>query len=319
MAQSIAVLIPCRNEAVTIAEVVRAFRRALPAATIYVYDNVSTDQTAAIAAAAGAAVRHEPMAGKGNVVRRMFADVEADIYVMVDGDDTYDAAIAPEMVRRLGAEQLDMVVATRISDATDAAFRRGHRLGNSTLTRVVGWLFEPRFSDIFSGYRAFSRRFVKSFPALASGFEIETELAIHALELKMPVAEVPAPYTARPKGSRSNLSTWWDGLRIMAAIVFLFKEARPFKFFGAIAAALGFLSLALAWPLLVTYVATGLVPRLPTAILVTGIMLMAFIALACGVVLDTVSRGRREAKRLRYLSYAPVGDAVREDSRSATG
>jgi glycosyltransferase involved in cell wall biosynthesis len=306
----IAVLIPCRNEAISIAEVVRGFRTALPPATVYVYDNASTDGTAAAAAEAGAEVRREPMPGKGNVVRRMFADIDADVYVMVDGDGTYDPEAAPAMVRRLVEDNLDMVVATRAADARDDAFRPGHRTGNRTLTRVVGWLFDPRFSDIFSGYRAFSRRYVKSYPALASGFEVETELTIHALELKMPVAEIPARYGTRREGSRSKLSTWRDGARIFAAIVFLFKEARPFKFFGAAAAALAALSLALAGPLFVTYLRTGLVPRYPTAVLVTGIMVLAFLTLACGIVLDTVSRGRREAKRLRYLALRPVCDAI---------
>lgn len=302
----VAVLVPCRNEAVAVADVVRGFQTALPQATVYVYDNNSTDRTAAAAAEAGAIVRREPMPGKGNVVRRMFADIDADIYVMVDGDGTYDPAVAPEMVRRLVEDNLDMVVATRVAEGNGDAYRRGHRTGNWTLTRFVGWLFDPRFSDIFSGYRAFSRRYVKSYPALASGFEVETELTIHALELKMPIAEITAPYGARREGSRSKLSTWRDGARIVAAIIFLFKEARPFKFFGAVAAALALLSLLLAWPLFVTYLETGLVPRVPTAVLVTGIMLLAFLALACGIVLDTVSRGRREAKRLRYLALGPV-------------
>ena len=309
----IAVLVPCRNEAIAVADVVRGFRSVLPQATVYVYDNNSTDRTAAAAAEAGAVVRREPMPGKGNVVRRMFADVDADVYVMVDGDGTYDPGVAPDMVRRLVEENLDMVVATRAADGRGEAFRRGHRTGNWTLTRFVGWLFDPRFSDIFSGYRAFSRRYVKSYPALASGFEVETELTIHALELKMPIGEVSAPYGARREGSRSKLSTWRDGARILAAIVFLFKEARPFKFFGVVAAALALLALALAWPLFVTYLETGLVPRYPTAVLVTGIMLLAFLALACGIVLDTVSRGRREAKRLRYLALGPVaGDDAAE-------
>ena len=318
MQPRIAVLVPCRNEGITVAEVVCAFKGALPQATVYVYDNNSTDRTAAAAAEAGAVVRREPMPGKGNVVRRMFADIDADIYVMVDGDGTYDAGVAPEMVRRLVEDNLDMVVATRATDRNGGAFRRGHRTGNWTLTRFVGWLFDPRFSDIFSGYRAFSRRYVKSFPALASGFEVETELTIHALELKMPIAEVTAPYSARPEGSRSKLSTWRDGVRIFAAIVFLFKEARPFKFFGVLASALALMSMALAWPLFVTYLETGLVPRYPTAVLVTGIMLMAFLALACGIVLDTVSRGRREAKRLRYLALGPVAGADSADRRTAS-
>jgi glycosyltransferase involved in cell wall biosynthesis len=292
--RSIAVLIPCHNEEVAIGGVVAAFRAALPDAAIYVYDNNSTDQTTAKAAEAGAVVRRESLQGKGNVVRRMFADVEADIYVMCDGDGTYDADAARAMIDKLAAERLDMVVCARIADA-GAAYRPGHRTGNATLTGVVGGLFGSRFTDILSGYRAFSRRFVKSFPALASGFEIETELTVHALELKMPVGEVHAPYAARPEGSHSKLSTWRDGARIFATIMFLYKEVRPFRFFGAIFAVLALASVALAWPVIVTYLETGLVPRLPTAVLATGTMLLAFMALICGTILDTVSRGRREA------------------------
>jgi len=305
MPNRIAVLLPCHNEEVAIGDVVRGFRAALPGAAIYVYDNNSTDATVARAAEAGAAVRHESLRGKGNVVRRMFADIDADIYVICDGDGTYDAAAAPEMIAKLAAERLDMVVCARVADA-EAAYRPGHRFGNFTLTAVVGRLFGSRFTDMLSGYRAFSRRFVKSFPALASGFEIETELTVHALELKMPVGEIEAPYASRPEGSASKLSTWRDGLRILAAILFLFKEVRPFRFFGALSLLLVLAGLALAYPLVATYLATGLVPRLPTAVLVMGIMLLASMALVCGIILDTVSRGRREAKRLRYLALTPV-------------
>lgn len=305
MPNRIAVLLPCHNEEVAIGDVVRGFRLALPDAAIYVYDNNSTDATVARAAEAGAVVRHESLRGKGNVVRRMFADVDADIYVICDGDGTYDAAAAPEMIAKLAAERLDMVVCARVADA-DAAYRAGHRFGNFTLTAVVGRLFGSRFTDMLSGYRTFSRRFVKSFPALASGFEIETELTVHALELKMPVGEIEAPYASRPEGSASKLSTWRDGLRILAAILFLFKEVRPFRFFGAVALILMLAGLILAYPLLATYLATGLVPRLPTVVLVTGIMLLAFMALVSGIILDTVSRGRREAKRLHYLALRPA-------------
>jgi glycosyltransferase involved in cell wall biosynthesis len=308
MSDRIAVLIPCHNEEVAIGDVVAAFRSVLPGAAIYVYDNNSTDATAARAAEAGAVVRSETLQGKGNVVRRMFADIEADIYIMVDGDGTYDAAAAAAMIDKLRAERLDMVVCTRIADES-AAYRPGHRFGNVTLTGVVGRLFGSRFTDMLSGYRAFSRRFVKSFPALASGFEIETELTIHALELKMPVGEVEAPYAARPEGSASKLSTYRDGFRIFATIMFLYKEVRPFRFFGATFAALAFVALVLVWPVLVTYLETGLVPRLPTALLATGVMLLAFMALMCGTILDTVSRGRREAKRLRYLALAAPGES----------
>ena len=306
MPDRIAVLIPCHNEEVAIGDVVGAFRAALPGAIVYVYDNNSTDATAARAADAGAVVRYESLQGKGNVVRRMFADVEADLYVMVDGDGTYDAAAAKAMIERLRTERLDMVVCTRIADQS-AAYRLGHRFGNVTLTGVVGRLFGSRFTDMLSGYRAFSRRFVKSFPALATGFEIETELTIHALELKMPVGEVEAPYAARPEGSASKLSTWRDGFRIFATIMFLYKEVRPFRFFGAVGAVLAAISLLLVWPVLITYLETGLVPRLPTAVLATGVMLLAFIALICGTILDTVSRGRRESKRLRYLALTAAG------------
>lgn len=303
MTDRIAILLPCRDEAATIADVVKGFREAVPGCIIHVYDNGSTDDTAARAKEAGAVVATEPQPGKGNVVRRMFADIDADIYVIADGDGTYDASAAPEMIRRIKDQTLDMIVATRAEQGNgDAAYRPGHRTGNRTLTLFVGWLFGRRFSDILSGYRAFSRRFVKSFPALARGFEIETELTIHALELRMPVGEVSAAYHSRPEGSASKLNTWRDGIRIFVAIVFLFKEVRPFRFFGAIFAALAALSLTLALPLLITFLGTGLVPRYPTAILATGVMVLAFMSLVCGIILDTVSRGRREAKRMRYLS-----------------
>ena len=306
MAHRIAVLLPCRNEEATIAEVVRGFRQALPESSVYVYDNGSDDATAERAAQAGAAVRFEPMAGKGNVVRRMFADIDADIYVMADGDGTYDPASARPMIDKLIDETLDLVVGARSAADTGAAYRPGHKMGNQTLTRFVGWLFGARFTDILSGYRVFSRRFVKSFPALATGFEVETEISIHALELKMPAAEIIASYKPRPRGSISKLNTWRDGLRILATIVFLFKEVRPFKFFGALFVALVLFSIGMIYPVVVEFLATGLVPRIPTAVLATGTMLLAFIALTAGIILDSVSRGRRETKRLRLLSLPPV-------------
>ena len=308
MPPKIAVLIPCRNEEVTISDVVRDFLSALPDSTIYVYDNNSTDETTARAREAGAVVRRETLQGKGNVVRRMFSDVEADVYLITDGDGTYDPKIAPRLVDRIWTDSLDMVVGVRMPDSTEEVFRLGHRVGNRTLTEFVGWLFGRRFTDILSGYRAFSRRFVKSFPALASGFEIETELTIHALELKMPVGEIDTTYAARPMGSSSKLTTWRDGLRIFVTIVFLFKEVRPAKFFGAVSGVLAAISLVLFYPLLVTYFQTGLVPRLPTTVLATGIMLLGFIAGVCGIILDTVSRGRRESKRMSYLSVTGPGD-----------
>jgi glycosyltransferase involved in cell wall biosynthesis len=271
---------------------------------LYVYDNASTDRTSAVAAASGAVVRHEPVPGKGHVVRRMFADIEADIYVMADGDGTYDPASAREMIDLLVTQELDMVVGKRLA-AEDSAYPPGHAAGNRILTWFVGHLFGNRFTDIFSGYRVFSRRFVKSFPALARGFEIETGLTVHALELGLPVAEVPTPYRGRPQGSQSKLSTWSDGLRIGLAILVLYKDVQPLRFFGGIGAVLAALAVVLAEPLLITYLDTGLVPRLPTAVLATGLTLLAFLSFACGLILDSVARGRREIKSLFYLSVSP--------------
>ena len=305
-APRIAVLLPCYNEEAAIAQTVAGFRAALPEAAIYVYDNNSTDSTREIAAAAGAVVRTERMQGKGNVVRRMFADIEADVYVMADGDATYDAAAAPELVERLLSEQLDMVVGARRSEVEEA-YRRGHRLGNRLFTGLLASLFGRTFSDIFSGYRVFSRRFVKSFPALSRGFETETEISVHALELAMPVAEIVTAYGARPEGSHSKLSTYRDGWRIMRTILHLFRIERPVLFYGGIAAFLAGVALLLAVPLVVTYAETGLVPRFPTAILVTGLMVVAFISFAVGLILDTVVRGRREVRRLAYLSFPAPG------------
>jgi glycosyltransferase involved in cell wall biosynthesis len=305
----IAVLLPCYNEEAAIAQTVAGFRAALPAAHVYVYDNNSSDRTREAAAAAGAIVRTERMQGKGNVVRRMFADVDADIYVMADGDATYDAAAAPELVRRLVEEQLDMVVGARKSEV-EQAYRRGHRLGNRIFTGLLASLFGRTFSDIFSGYRVFSRRFVKSFPALSRGFETETEISVHALELAMPVGEMVTAYGARPEGSHSKLSTYRDGWRIMRTILHLFRIERPVLFYGGIAAFLAALGVILAVPLAITYAATGLVPRFPTAILVTGLMIVAALSFFCGLILDTVVRGRREVRRLFYLSFpaaAPNG------------
>jgi hypothetical protein len=301
----IAVILPCFNEELSIAPTVAAFRAALPDAAIYVYDNNSVDRTIEKAREAGAIVRSERMQGKGHVVRRMFADIEADIYVMADGDATYDAAAAPTLVRRLVEEQLDMVVGARQSEI-EAAYRRGHRMGNAVLTGLLTRLFGRSFSDILSGYRVFSRRFVKSFPVLSSGFEIETEISVHALELRMPVAEHVTAYAARPEGSVSKLSTWRDGWRILNTILTLFRVERPMLFFGAIGGVLALLALILAEPLIVTYAQTGLVPRLPTAVLVTGLMILAFLNGFCGLILDTVVRGRREVRRLAYLALPGV-------------
>jgi glycosyltransferase involved in cell wall biosynthesis len=297
----VAVLIPCFNEAAAVAAVVRGFAAAVPGAEIYVYDNNSTDQTASIAAAAGATVRKEPLQGKGNVVRRMFADIEADVYVMVDGDSTYDAGCAQAMIGRLLAEKLDMVVATRVASGDDA-YRQGHVLGNRLLTKAVAHLFGNRFTDMLSGYRVFSRRFVKSFPAMSGGFETETELTIHALELSLPVAEVPTAYGARLEGSSSKLQTYSDGLKILRLILVLYKNERPLQFFSLIAAVLCAVALFLAIPLILTFTQTGLVPRQPTAILATGLVLLSALSVVTGLILDTVTRGRREMRRLAYLS-----------------
>ena len=297
----IALLVPCHNEAATVAAVVEAFARSLPSARCHVFDNRSVDATAEIARASGAQVHPVALRGKGNVIRRAFADIEADVYVMADGDATYDAAAAPEMVRRLVEDGLDMVVGARV-DQDPAAYRAGHRFGNRLLTRCVAMLFGDSFDDMLSGYRVFSRRYVKSFPAHAAGFEIETELAVHALQLRMPVAEVPTAYGARPQGSTSKLNTWRDGARILGTIGRLVMAERPLLFFSACAAATLLLSLLLAAPLLATYLETGLVPRFPTAILCAALVQLAAMLFGCGLVLDTVTRGRIEAKRLAYLA-----------------
>jgi glycosyltransferase involved in cell wall biosynthesis len=302
----IAVLIPCYNEAVTIAAVVADFRASLPGAQVYVYDNNSKDDTAALAASAGAIVRREPRQGKGHVVRRMFADIEADVYVMADGDGTYDASAAGMLVQRLTDEGLDMMVGARVASAK-AAYRAGHRTGNQLITGAIRLLFGRAFDDILSGYRVFSRRFVKSFPALSGGFEIETELTIHALQLAMPVAETPLPYAERPEGSVSKLSTWSDGFRILRTILTLLKDEKPFLFFGALGAGAAALALIAGLPVVIEFLQTGLVPRFPTAILATGLMLIAVLCIFAGAILDSVARGRREAKRLFYLGFpAPL-------------
>lgn len=296
----IAVLVPCKDEEAAIARVVEGFRAALPTALIYVYDNNSTDRTKEAARAAGAIVRAEPLQGKGHVVRRMFSDIEADVYVLVDGDDTYDAPSSAAMVAKLLDEQLDMVNACREAKGQEA-YRPGHRFGNAFLTNTVALIFGNRFKDVLSGYRIFSRRFVKSFPALSTGFEIETELTVHALELRMPVAEIVTPYKDRPAGSASKLKTYRDGVRILTTIMNLMKGERPLLFFSIAFAVLAIASVALAVPVFMTYQRTGLVPRFPTAILSSAVMLLAFLCLFAGLILDTVTHGRREMKRLRYL------------------
>lgn len=307
----IAVLLPCYNEEAAIAKVVGDFRAALPDATVFVFDNNSTDNTAAVARAAGAEVFKVKHQGKGFVVRRMFTDVEADIYVLADGDATYDAASAPRMIERLLAERLDMVVGVRV-DSEQAAYRTGHRAGNKLLTGFVATVFGPTFHDMLSGYRVFSRRFVKSFPVLSGGFEIETELTVHVLELGLAVEEIETPYYARPEGSASKLNTWRDGFRILRTIVKLYRTERPLAFFGSVGIALAIAAVGLAIPVFITYATTGLVPRLPTAVLSTGLMLLAFLSIAVGLVLDTVTRGRREVKLLAYLSHRAPGEERRK-------
>jgi glycosyltransferase involved in cell wall biosynthesis len=302
----IAVILPCYNEEAAIAATVAGFRKALPQATIYVYDNNSRDRTSEVAAKAGAVVRVERQQGKGHVVRRMFADIDADIYIMADGDLTYDPKAAPAMVDLLLSVQLDMVVGTRKHEAKDA-YRGGHVLGNKLFTGILSGLFGRSFSDIFSGYRVFSRRFVKSFPVLSSGFEIETEISVHALELRMPVGEIETAYGARPEGSESKLSTYSDGWRILKTIVTLYRVERPVLFYGGVGALLVVLALALAAPLILTYLDTGLVPRLPTAVLVTGMIIVAVLCIFAGLILDTVTRGRREIRRLAYLALPAPG------------
>lgn len=305
----VAILVPCYNEERAIAKVVADFRAALPDATLYVYDNNSTDDTVAVARKAGALVRHEAYQGKGHVVRRMFNDVEADVYVLVDGDATYDAPSASAMVRKLIDERLDMVVAVRARDP--AAFPPGHRIGNRMLTGFVARVFGRSITDMLSGYRAFSRRFVKSFPILSGGFEIETELTVHALELELPVGEIATPYYSRASGSTSKLSTWRDGFRILWTVFKLYRTERPLSLFGGVGLALAVISVGLAIPIFITYVQEGLVPRLPTAVLSTGLMLLAFLCFACGLILDAVTRGRRELKLLAYLALRAPGEERR--------
>lgn len=308
----IAVLIPCYNEEVAVARVVHDFREALPKARIYVFDNNSTDATRANALAAGAIVRHVARPGKGNVVRRMFADVDADIYVLVDGDATYHAKSARNLVDKLVEENLDMVVGTRVHEH-DEAYRRGHQFGNRLLTGAMTRIFGGSFTDMLSGYRVFSRRFAKSFPAMSRGFEIETELTIHALELRMPYGELATPYGARPEGSTSKLSTYSDGIRILSTIIKLFAIERPLRFYGALSGLLAAIALLLSLPLFVTYLESGLVPRFPTAILSTGLVMLSAISFVAGVILETVTIGRREIKQLHYLAIGSPSCLSGED------
>ena len=298
----IAVILPCYNEEAAIGQVVRDFQSTLPGARIYVYDNNSSDRTIEEARRAGAIVGKETNQGKGHVLRRMFSDVDADIYVLADGDGTYDAASAQTMIEKLVSESLDMVVGSRLTQYEGEAFRRGHKFGNDLLTGCLGLFFGKTFTDILSGYRVFSRRYVKSFPALSSGFEIETELSVHALSLRMPVAELTTPYKERPEGSTSKLRTYRDGMKILMTILILFKGERPLAFFSIIGGFLALCSIVLSYPVFVTYFETGLVPRFPTAILSTGLMILASLSITAGLILENVAQGRREMKRLFYLT-----------------
>ena len=311
----IAILVPCHNEAVTIADVVKNFRAELPRATVYVYDNNSTDDTIRVAAEAGAVVHTETQQGKGHVVRRMFSDVDASVFVLVDGDDTYDAGSVRELIQTLLDERVDTVNARRVTEIEEA-YRFGHQFGNRVLTGIVNWLFGKRCADILSGYRVFSRRFVKSFPALSTGFEIETELTVHGLSLNIPMAEVDTPYKERPEDSASKLNTWRDGLRILWTIMILTKDYRPFFFYSIISTLLVAVSLLLGTPIILEFLDTGLVPRFPTAFLSASIMVLAVLALATGLILDSVARGRRESKRLHYLGLTWLGQSRRGVPRS---
>jgi glycosyltransferase involved in cell wall biosynthesis len=298
----VAVLLPCYNEQLSIRGVVSGFRAVLPDADIYVYDNRSTDNTSDEARAAGAIIRFEPWPGKGNVVRRMFADIDADVYVMADGDGTYDASVAPEMIHRLVNEHLDMIVGTRLNIYSNA-HRNGHAFGNKLFNNLYRTLFGRLFTDIFSGFRVFYRRFVKTFPAISSGFEIETEMSVHASQLRLPIVEMGTKYGARKEGSVSKLHTFYDAFRILRTFILLFKEIKPALFYSLIATFFFFFAIVLSFPIINTYMNTGLVPRFPTAILSTGLVLLGGISLVCGLILDSVARGRLEQKRIAYLSY----------------
>jgi glycosyltransferase involved in cell wall biosynthesis len=306
----LAVLVPCYNEEMSIAKVVRDFRAVLPSAEIYVYDNNSGDATTAIAKEAGAVVRSETRQGKGNVVRRMFADIEADVYILVDGDDTYDAGIAPELVAKLIGDGLDLITGKREHTAS-AAYRRGHVLGNKLLTGLTGLMFGVRMGDMLSGYRIMSRRFVKSFPSAVEGFGIETELSVHAVRMLMPMAEVATSYKERPEGSTSKLNTYRDGFRILVTIAGLTRRERPMLFYGSIFLLFAFLSLVIGIPVVIEYFHTGLVPRLPTAVLVSGMMVIASLSLVAGLIQDNVTRGRWEQKRIAYLTFQGPNDLRR--------
>lgn len=305
----VALVVPCFNEALAIEKVIADFKSALPVLQLFVFDNNSTDQTAQVARDAGATVISVKLKGKGNVVRRMFADVDADIYVMVDGDATYEAAAVSRLIDRLIDERLDMVVGSRKVAALEAgeAYRPGHEFGNWMLTTCVKKILGGEFDDMLSGYRVFSRRYAKSFPALSAGFETETELTVHALELRMPYAESQTLYGARPEGSESKLSTYRDGFRILRTIGKLYVSERPLQFFSLVAALLALTAIGLSLPIFSEFLRTGLVPRLPTAVLSASVMICALLSVFAGLILDNITRGRHEAKRLAYLAIQAPG------------
>lgn len=307
----IVLIIPCYNEELSILNVINDYRKFLPNVEIYIFDNNSSDRTSEVASAAGVKVLHVPLKGKGNVVRRAFADVDADIYVMTDGDSTYDASSAPNLINKLINENLDMVVGCRVDKGESENFRFGHRFGNRILTSFVQRIFGGQFTDMLSGFRVFSRRYVKSFPAMATGFEIETELTIHALELRMPYSEIPTPYRARIEGSESKLSTYRDGFRILKTIARMYAIERPLHFFTILGIIFAGISILFALPLITEYLQTGLVPRLPTAILSVGLMLTSQLLIVCGLILDTVTRGRHEVRRFAYLSIPSLHNILK--------
>lgn len=307
----VAVVVPCHNEEVTVGIVIDSFRAALPQASIHIFDNLSTDETAAIARSKGAHVWHVGHKGKGNVVRRMFADVDADVYVMVDGDATYHAPSVCRLVDTLIDARMDMVVGSRVEEerGIGETYRPGHRFGNQLLTGAVQMIFGGTFTDMLSGYRAFSRRYAKSFPAMSKGFEIETELTVHALELRMPCAEIDTPYGARPEGSSSKLSTYRDGWRILVTIGRLVVSEKPLQFFGLLGSLLLLIAVGIASPIVLEYFETGVVRRFPTLSLVTVFLLSATVSFVCGLILHTVTHMRRELKRFAYLTISGIGAA----------
>ena len=307
--QKIALIVPCFNEELSITDVVKGFKEAIPEISVYVFDNNSNDETRLVSEKAGAIVVSVPLRGKGNVVRRMFADVEADIYIMVDGDATYDPSTAKVLVNKLLDDRLDMVVGCRLIEqgGLGGEYRWGHQFGNFILTQSVMKIFRGSFTDMLSGYRVFTRRYIKSFPALSQGFEIETELTVHALELRIPFGEVAINYGARQDGSVSKLSTYIDGIRILSTIIKLFISEKPFSFFGLTSTILAVVSILLFTPILIEFMHTGLVPRVPTLLLSISLMLSAILSFMCGLILNNVTRGRREMKRLAYLAIpAPI-------------